>query len=151
MFGLSNGWSWLILILVLGVIFGISKYSQKDLESPYKERVGLRHATIMLVILVMFFYFTLPGFVYYVPDPGEIKNLDQAISRIERQDEKLGKLYKDLNDIKDSFVFFVIILGMLIGLSSAYRSKLSEKELLVEDDDEKIISIFEDGKINDGK
>ena len=112
MFGLSNGWSWLIFILVLGLIFGVCKYLQKGLESPYKERAGLKHVAIMLVIVVMF---TLPRFVYFVPDPGEIKNLDQAISRIERQDEKLGKLYEELNDIKDSVLFFVVILGFLMG------------------------------------
>ncbi|MEP7074687.1 MAG: hypothetical protein ABI878_02670 [Acidobacteriota bacterium] len=148
MFGLSTNWSWLILLVVLGVGLGISRYIQRDLESPHKERVGSRHVAIMLFIVVMFFYFNLPMLVYYVPDPGEIKTLDEAISRIERQDEKLGKLYEDLNDIKRSSVYFVVILGMLIGLMSTYTRKLSDEDLRVEDD-EKMISIFDEDKNND--
>ncbi|MGH9820868.1 MAG: hypothetical protein ACRD43_11920 [Pyrinomonadaceae bacterium] len=145
MFGLSTNWSWLILLLVLGVGLGISKHIQTGLESPHKERVGSRHVAIMFTIVVTFFFVSSPMFFYYVPDRGEIKTLDQAISRIEGQDEKLSKLYEDLNDIKRSSSYFVVILMILIGLMRTYTSKLSDEDLRVEDD-EKMISIFDEDK-----
>lgn len=149
MFGLSNNWSWLLLLLVLGVIFVVGKYMQKGVESPHKERIGLRYAFIMLVIAIAFFYVNLPILVYYVPDPGEIKTLDQAINRIERQEAKLGKLYENLNDIKYSFVYFLLILGMLIGSIRDYSRALSDEDVLDEDAG-KMISIFDEDK-NNGK
>lgn len=150
MFGLSNNWSWLILALVLGVIFVFSKYLQKDLESPHKERVGSRYAYIMFFVTVMFFYFNLPTFVAYVPDRGDIKTLDHAISRLEDQEEKLGKLHQDLNDVKISVAFFVGILGFIVGLTRDYSKALQDDETYPYEDDEKIISIFEEDK-NNGK
>lgn len=118
------------------------------MESPHRERIGLRYATIMFAIAVMFFYFNLPILVHYVPDPGGIKTLDHAIDRIEIQEAKLGKLYEDLNDIKDSLVYFLVILGLLVGSIRDYSKALSDEDLSYEDD-EKIISIFDEDKNND--
>lgn len=145
MFGLSAFSSWLIVLAVVVVISLFSRYLQRDLESPYKEKVGLRHTCYMYVIGVSFFYFTLPSFFTYVPPPGEIETLEQAISMIEKQGSKLGQLSEELHFLKASVICFAGMLFLLSLMLRYYSRELPDDEIELEDKDE-IISIFEDAK-----
>lgn len=148
---IDKHWSWLLLLLILGVVFVVGRYSQKGLESPHKELTGLRYSVIMFLITAAFLYIDLPHFFYYVPDPGEIRTMDQAISRIETLEENLGKLHEKLDDTKYSLLFYGSIMGILLGSILGYRRVLSSDDLeALEKNDEDVISIFDDDK-NNGK
>jgi hypothetical protein len=149
MYGLDKHWSWILLLLVLGVVYVIRRYIQKGLESPHKELTGLRYSVIMFLIATGFLYVSLPFFYYYVPDPGEIRTMDQAISRIERLEENLGKLHEKLDDTKDSLIFYGGVMGILLGSILGYRRRLSSEDLAAAGTDEDMISILDDNK-NDG-
>jgi len=138
-----------ILIAILAAAGIYFFYYGKNLLSPKKELLSLKLSVLCLVGFVIVGFITEPYYAYYIDtSPTHIQTIDDARTSIQRSNETIERLLKDLRESTRMVTATLLLLGCWV-LPSFLR--LSDVLVLgknerADDHNDNLISIFNDDK-----